>query len=273
MTCFGDFAPNAKIVHIDIDPSELNKNVHAQESIIGDIGDILRRIIEKTEEKQHDGWMSEIDSFIRFEENRSHAEASDGRIQPHALMREISRKRENRIITTDVGQHQIWAAQYLENLGERSFLTSGGLGTMGFGLGAAIGACFALPGRGAIHITGDGSFHMNLIELCTAELHRLPIVTVILNNSALGMVRQWQYSLYGQRYSATSPGWNTDFVKVANGFGVDGCRVDTMEQFSRALDHALESGGPYVIDCAISEDERTLPIIHQGDTVEKTCWE
>lgn len=273
VTCFGDFAPNAKIVHIDIDPSELNKNVHAQESIIGDIGDILRRIIEKTEEKQHDGWMSEIDSFIRFEENRSHAEASDGRIHPHALMREISRKRENRIITTDVGQHQIWAAQYLENLGERSFLTSGGLGTMGFGLGAAIGACFALPGRGAIHITGDGSFHMNLIELCTAELHRLPIVTVILNNSALGMVRQWQYSLYGQRYSATSPGWNTDFVKVANGFGVDGCRVDTMEQFSRALDHALESGGPYVIDCAISEDERTLPIIHQGDTVEKTCWE
>ena len=172
------------------------------------------------------------------------------------------------IYVTDVGQHQMWAAQYLKHKNTHSFLTSGGLGTMGFGYGAAIGAQIGNPWKRVVHITGDGSFHMNLNEACTAVSQQLPIITVIMNNRVLGMVYQWQTAFYGSRYSSTTPERKTDFSKVIEGFGGKGFRADTMEEFEKVFRLALKEKGPVWIDCAIGREERVLPMIPGGGTVE-----
>ena len=202
---------------------------------------------------------------------------SDKILKPHQVMDTISSMAgEDAIIVTDVGQHQIWAAQYYRRTKPRSFLTSGGLGTMGFGYGAAIGAKVAVGDlRKVIHITGDGSFHMNLNEVCTAVSYNLPIITVIMNNTVLGMVRQWQKIFYNSRFSSTSPNRKTDYVKLAEAFGAKGFRANSPDEFKEAFNTALNANCPCIIDCSINKDENVLPMIPAGGTIDDviTQWD
>ena len=177
------------------------------------------------------------------------------------------------IFVTDVGQHQMWAAQYVKQTKPRNFLTSGGLGTMGFGYGAAIGAQLGNPDKRVVHLTGDGSFHMNLNEACTAVSNNLPIITVIFNNTVLGMVYQWQTSFYEQRYSNTVPERKTDFVKLIEAFGGTGYRAENEEEFAAAYQKALQADGPVWIDCRIAKTDRVLPMIPNGKTIDDMIFE
>ncbi len=262
------FARNAKVVHIDIDPSEVNKNVRVDYSLVGDAGDVIRAMLPFVEEKRHEEWMNWINEKKKAD---YHPVDDDRVIRPHLLMRSLCRMAgEDAVYVTDVGQHQMWAAQYIRHVKPRSFLTSGGLGTMGYGYGAAIGATFGCGGkRRVIHITGDGSFHMNMNEACTAVSYHLPIITVIMNNQVLGMVRQWQTAFYDGRYSSTDPHRKTNFAKVAEGFGAKGFRCETLAEFETAMEQALKEDGPVWIDCAIEKDEKVLPMIPAGASVDE----
>lgn len=262
------FARNAKVVHIDIDPSEVNKNVRVDYSLVGDAGDVIRAMLPFVEEKRHEEWMNWINEKKKAD---YHPVDDDRVIRPHQLMRSLCRMAgEDAVYVTDVGQHQMWAAQYIRHVKPRSFLTSGGLGTMGYGYGAAIGATFGCGGkRRVIHITGDGSFHMNMNEACTAVSYHLPIITVIMNNQVLGMVRQWQTAFYDGRYSSTDPHRKTNFAKVAEGFGAKGFRCETLAEFEAAMEQALKEDGPVWIDCAIEKDEKVLPMIPAGASVDE----
>lgn len=262
------FARNAKVVHIDIDPSEVNKNVRVDYSLVGDAGDVIRAMLPFVEEKRHEEWMNWINEKKKAD---YHPVDDDRVIRPHQLMRSLCRMAgEDAVYVTDVGQHQMWAAQYIRHVKPRSFLTSGGLGTMGYGYGAAIGATFGCGGkRRVIHITGDGSFHMNMNEACTAVSYHLPIITVIMNNQVLGMVRQWQTAFYDGRYSSTDPHRKTNFAKVAEGFGAKGFRCETLAEFETAMEQALKEDGPVWIDCAIEKDEKVLPMIPAGASVDE----
>ncbi len=259
------FARRAKIIQIDIDPSEINKNVAVDCAVVCDLRDGLRALLPLVEAAKHDAWHEQI----RVWQAGDYKPVDDDTVlRPHQVMRAIcDAVEEDAIFVTDVGQHQLWAAQYIRHTRPRSFLTSGGLGTMGFGYGAALGAQTAFPGRRVIHITGDGSFHMNLQEGCTAVSYQLPVITVIMNNTVLGMVRQWQAAFYGKRYSSTDPHRKTDFVKLAEGFGAKGRRCETLAEFREALEWAKAQNGPVWLDCAIDKDERVLPMIPAGGTV------
>ncbi|MEG2769199.1 MAG: biosynthetic-type acetolactate synthase large subunit [Oscillospiraceae bacterium] len=262
------FAPDAKVIHIDIDASEANKNIRCDIGVIGDIKKVLTHLIPMLEKTTHPDWMQKISDWKDCDYRPID---NDEILMPHQMMKTICDKAgEDVIIVTDVGQHQMWAAQYCKRIKEKSFLTSGGLGTMGYGYGAAIGAKMACPTRPVIHITGDGSFHMNLNECCTAVSYDLPIITVIMNNTVLGMVRQWQHTFYGDRYSATDPHRKTDFVKLAEGFGATGYRCENLAQFNEVFAKALTSKTPVWIDCKIDKDEKVLPMIPGGQTVENT---
>ncbi len=261
------FARNAKLVHIDIDPSEVNKNVRVDYSLVGDAADVLKAMLPFVKETRHEEWMN----WINEKKKADYQPVDDDRvIRPHQLMRSLCRMAgEDAVYVTDVGQHQMWAAQYLRHVKTRSFLTSGGLGTMGYGYGAAIGATFGCGGkRRVIHITGDGSFHMNMNEACTAVSYNLPIITVIMNNQVLGMVRQWQTAFYDKRYSSTDPHRKTDFARVAEGFGAKGFHCETLAEFEAAMEQALKENGPVWIDCRIEKDEKVLPMIPAGASVE-----
>ena len=266
------FAPNARIIQIDIDASEIGKNVDVDLAIVGDASYILQGLLPQVQPARHEEWIEQIYEWRK----RDYCPQNDpDRLKPHAVIGEICRQAgPDAVYVTDVGQHQMWAAQYLHHVKSRGFITSGGLGTMGFGYGAAIGAQL---GRGldkrVIMLTGDGSFHMNLNEACTAVSYQLPIITVIFNNQVLGMVRQWQTSFYGRRYSATDPHRKTDYVKLAEGFGLKGYHCENQQQFAEALAQALKERGPVWIECVIDKDEKVLPMIPSGKTIDDIIME
>lgn len=266
------FAKKAKIIQIDIDPSEMGKNVDVDLCIAGDAAYVLQAILSYVEKTEHKMWMEQIRAWQKVDYR---PEDSETELRPHQLIDELCRQAgPEAVYVTDVGQHQMWAAQYLHHTKSRGFLTSGGLGTMGFGYGAAIGAQMAL-GRDqrVIMLTGDGSFHMNLNEGCTAVSYHLPIITIIFNNQVLGMVRQWQTSFYEGRYSSTDPHRQTDFVKLAEGFGAKGYRATTPAEFREALADAMKQDGPSWIDCRIGKDERVLPMIPGGGDINDIIME
>ena len=266
------FAKRAKIIQIDIDPSELGKNVDVDLSLTGDASYILQAILPYVEKTEHKLWMEQIRGWQKDDYKPVD---SGTELKPHQIIDEICNQAgPEAVYVTDVGQHQMWAAQYLHHTKSRGFLTSGGLGTMGFGYGAAIGAQMAL-GRDArvVMLTGDGSFHMNLNEACTAVSYDLPIITVIFNNQVLGMVRQWQTTFYEKRYSDTDPHRKTDFVKLAEGFGAKGYRAATPAEFKAAFADSMKQKGPSWIDCRIGKDEKVLPMIPGGGTVNDIIME
>ena len=266
------FAKKATIIQIDIDPSEVNKNVQVDLSVVGDAAYILQAMLPKIKEAQHPGWMAQIHDWQAHD---YHPVSDPSRLMPHQVIGEIcSQCGPEAVYVTDVGQHQMWAAQYLRHTKSRGFITSGGLGTMGFGYGAAIGAQMAL-GRDqrVVMLTGDGSFHMNLNEACTAVSYNLPIITVIFNNQVLGMVRQWQTAFYGKRYSQTDPHRKTNFVKLAEGFGLKGYHCENLAQFQAAFAEALKNDGPTWIECMISKDEKVLPMIPGGGDINDIMME
>lgn len=260
------FASRAKVVQIDIDQSEINKNVMVDAYLTGDVKTILTALLPMVKSAEHSEWIRTLDIYKQADYI---PQDDPDRITPHELVRAICEGTDKETVyVTDVGQHQMWAAQYIHHTGARNFLTSGGLGTMGYGYGAAIGAQMAFPEKRVVHITGDGSFHMNLNEACTAVSNNLPIITVIFDNRVLGMVRQWQTCFYGKRYSQTDPERKTDFVKVIEGFGGKGYRATTLAEFKAAYKQAQQDNCPVWIDCTIDKDDRVLPLIPAGKTVD-----
>ena len=266
-TKMGDFASAAKVVQVDIDESEVNKNIAVEHSVIGDVHDVLEAVLPLIDHADHTPWKEQIASWKERMDYKP--KDNDAVLRPHQLMKKIDELiGKDDIVATDVGQHQMWAAQFTGRSKPRTFLTSGGLGTMGFGYGAALGAQVGEPDKRVVHVTGDGSFHMNLQEMCTAVSNNLPVITVVVNNSVLGMVYQWQTSFYGKRYSNTDPHRKTDFVKLAEAFGAKGLRCDTLAGFEACMKEALATtDGPVLIDAHIDKTERVLPFIPGGETV------
>lgn len=260
------WARRARIVQVDIDKSEINKNVMVEKNCVGDIKDFLTRALPYVDKARHIEWH---DKVVGWRSKERVVKASPEYMHPKEVMSKLSEMVDDEAIyVTDVGQHQMWAAQYLKHKKPMKFITSGGLGTMGFGYGAAIGAKMGKPDCRIVHITGDASFHMNLNEACTAVSNDLPIITVIMNNKVLGMVYQWQTAFYGERYSNTTPERKTDFVKLADAFGAKGYRARTLDEFEAVMKEALKAKGPVWIDCVIDRDERVLPFIPGGKTVD-----
>jgi acetolactate synthase-1/2/3 large subunit len=262
------FAPHATKIHVDVDAAEINKNVAVTHAVVGDAGEVLTQLLPLVAAQKRPAWAGAIARWRQLDYQPSDSMAG---LKPHQIMQSISRLAgEEAIYVTDVGQHQLWAAQYARHLRPRSFLTSGGLGTMGYGYGAAIGAALSDEARGrpVVHITGDGSFHMNLNEACTAVSYRAPVITVIFDNRVLGMVRQWQTVFYGGRYSSTDPQRVTNYEKLAEGFGLPGFCCATLAEFEAAFAQALQTSGPSWIACTIDKDEKVLPMIPAGGSVE-----
>lgn len=260
------FAPDARIIHIDVDAAEINKNMTADDFLVSDAKTFLSGVLPYIKEARHDAWRAQIEEW-RTKLDYKPKDAEDC-LHPHQIVQICTELGgDELILATDVGQHQMWAAQYCVRNHPRQFLTSGGLGTMGFGYGAAIGAKVAKPDHPVIHITGDGSFHMNLNELCTTVTYQIPVVTVIMNNQVLGMVRQWQRMFYEDRFSSTTLERKTDYVKLAEAFGAQGFRCTTPAEFRETLGKALAHNGPTVIDCVVDRDERVLPMIAAGQDI------
>lgn len=259
------FAKKAKILQFDIDAAEINKNVVVDTCVIGDLKESLKRLNERLEPKEYPEWLEEI----RELEKRYPMKHEDGLTGP-AVMEEIYRvTKGDAVITTDVGQHQMWAAQYYAYKEPRQLLTSGGLGTMGFGLGAAMGAKMGRPDQTVINIAGDGCFRMNMNEIATLSRYRIPVIEVVINNHVLGMVRQWQTLFYKQRYSYTVLDDATDFVKVAEALGAKGIRVTKKEEIAAAIEEAIAYGGSVVIDCQIDRDDKVFPMVAAGAAIEE----
>ena len=264
------FGHNAKIVHIDIDPGEIGKNIVADYSIVGDVKTVLGKLLEYVKPARHDAWIEQInewkkDDYVPVD--------SDTELKPHYIIGKACEiAGEDAVYVTDVGQHQMWAAQFIKHTQPRNFLTSGGLGTMGYGYGAALGAKTARPDVPVIHFTSDGSLHMNMNELCTAVSYKIPVITVILNNAVLGMVRQWQGVFYGRRFSSSEPERVTDYKKVAEAFGGRGYHCETPAEFEAAMKEAMTADGPVWIECVIDREEKVLPMIPGGKTVHDTIF-
>ena len=258
------FAKNAKILHIDIDAAEINKNIHADVSIVGDLKDVLTKLIARMEQMHHPEWTAHI---LELKEKYP-LKYDDSQLSCPYIIEELDRiTKGNAIITTDVGQHQMWAAQYYHYTKPRTFLSSGGLGTMGYGIGACIGAKTGCPDKICVNIGGDGCFRMNLIELATASRYQLPIIQIIINNHVLGMVRQWQTLFYGKRYSQTVLEDAVDYCKVAEGLGCAAIRVTAKEEVAPAIEKAIALQKPVVIDCRIPEDDKVFPMVPAGAAI------
>ena len=259
------FAPKAAVIHIDVDAAEINKNVNTSIALIGDVKHVLNALIPYIKKAERADWQDRLKGLQKVD----YVPAKGGdSLKPFDVIDTVCDYiGKDGIMVTDVGQHQMWAAQYCKSVGPRSFLTSGGLGTMGYGYGAAIGAKTAFPARNVAHITGDGCFHMNLNELCTSVKFNLPIITVVMNNGVLGMVRQWQTFFYGNRYSSTTLERATDYVKLAEAFGAKGYRCHNKQELKDAMEKAVVSNVPVVIDAVIDKDENVLPMIPAGKTI------
>ena len=259
------FANKAKIIQIDIDAAEINKNVLVDAYIEGDLKEVLRRLLEGIPEKKHPKWMEHIQEMkARYPLNYDHTQLTG----PYVIEKLYELTNGDAIITTDVGQHQMWAAQYYKYKEPRTFLTSGGLGTMGYGLGAAIGAKTGRPDKTVVNIAGDGCFRMNMNEIATAVRCGRPLVQIVLNNHVLGMVRQWQTLFYDHRYSHTVLNDAVDFVKISEGMGAKAIRVTKMEEVESALKEALSSPGPVVLDCWIDQDLSVFPMVPAGASID-----
>ena len=255
------FAENAKILHIDIDAAEVNKNIKTDASVIGDLKTVLKELNSKLTPQKHEEWHNTIKELkekypLKYE--------TDKLTCPY-IIEELDRVTDGKaIITTDVGQHQMWAAQYYKYTEPRTFLSSGGLGTMGYGLGACIGAKVGRPDKICVNIAGDGCFRMNMNELATASRYNIPIIQIIINNHVLGMVRQWQTLFYEKRYSQTVLTDKVDFVKVSEGLGCEAIRVTKKEEVAPALERAVSLNKPVVIECVIEEDDKVFPMVPAG---------
>nr|WP_177296971.1 biosynthetic-type acetolactate synthase large subunit [uncultured Blautia sp.] len=259
------FANKAKILQVDIDAAEINKNVLVDTYIEGDVKEVLRRLLEEIPEKKHPKWMEHIQEMkARYPLNYDHTQLTG----PYVIEKLYELTGGDAIITTDVGQHQMWAAQYYKYKEPRTFLTSGGLGTMGYGLGAAIGAKMGRPDKTVVNIAGDGCFRMNMNEIATAVRCGKPLVQIVLNNHVLGMVRQWQTLFYDHRYSHTVLNDAVDFVKISEGMGAKAIRVTKMEEVEPALKEALTSDGPVVLDCWIDQDLSVFPMVPAGASID-----
>ena len=258
------FAKNAKILQIDIDPAEMNKNIIIDQGVVGDIKAVLRKLNEVLPQQDHAEWMKKIQDYKEKYPLKYH----EGVLTGPFVVEEIYRQTKgDAIITTEVGQHQMWAAQYFKYTKPRTLLTSGGLGTMGYGLGAAIGAKTGCPDKTVINVAGDGCFRMNMNELATAVRHEVPVIEVVINNHVLGMVRQWQDLFYDERYSATVLRDAVDYVKLAEAMGAEGMRATTQEEFREAFAKALASGRPVLIDCMIDCDDNVWPMVAPGAAI------
>ena len=265
---FGDasrFATHAKILQIDVDPAEINKNILVSSSIIGDVKEVLKQLNPLVEQKEHREWVAFINDLkVRFPLKYR----EEGLTGPYIVEEIYKATRGDAVICTEVGQHQMWAAQYYRYSRPRTFLSSGGLGTMGYGLGAALGAKVAMPEKRVINIAGDGCFRMNMNELATASRYNIPVIEVVVNNHVLGMVRQWQNLFYEGRYSATILDDRVDFVKVAEALGCKGIRVTKKEEFAPALQEAFACGGPVLLDCQVDSDDKVFPMVPAGAPIE-----
>ena len=260
------FAQHAKVLQIDVDPAEINKNIITSASIIGDVKEVLKRLNPLLDQQNHDAWVAHIEDLKKRFPLKYNQEGLTG---PY-IIEEIYRvTKGDAIICTEVGQHQMWAAQYYKYSKPRTLLTSGGLGTMGYGLGASMGAKIARPEKTVINVAGDGCFRMNLNELATASRYNIPIVEVVINNHVLGMVRQWQTLFYGGRYSATVLDDKVDFVKVAEGLGCKAIRITKKEEVGPALEEAIAYGGPVVLDCQIDQDDKVFPMVPAGAAIDE----
>lgn len=264
------FAKQAHIVQFDVDPAEINKNIVVTSSVIGDIKEILTRINAQLDQQNHEEWLKKIEEYKQKYPMSYHPEGLSG---PYMIEKIYEKTKGDAIIVTEVGQHQMWAAQYYKYSKPRHLLTSGGLGTMGYGLGAAIGAKTANPDKMVFNIAGDGCFRMNMNEIATAVRQKLPIIEVVVNNHVLGMVRQWQNLFYEQRYSATVLNDAVDFVKLAQAMGAKGIRVTTREEFDQALEEAMASDGPVVLDCMIDSDDKVWPMVAPGAPISEAFSE
>ena len=255
------FASNAKVLHIDIDAAEIDKNIKTYTSIVGDLKEVLNKINSKLEKQEHNTWMMHIQEL----KERYPLSYNKNVLSGPYIMEEIDRITEGKaVITTDVGQHQMWAAQYYHYTKPRTFLSSGGLGTMGYGLGACIGAKMGRPDKICINIAGDGCFRMNMNELATASRYNIPIIQVVINNHVLGMVRQWQSLFYDHRYSQTVLDDKVDFAKVAEGLGCEAITVTSKEEFAPALEKAIACGKPVLLNCIIDKDDCVFPMVPAG---------
>jgi acetolactate synthase-1/2/3 large subunit len=255
------FAENARVLHIDIDAAEINKNIKTDVSVVGDLKEVLTKLNTQLEQQKHTEWMAHIADL----KEKYPLSYDNSVLSCPYIMEEIDRiTKGEALVTTDVGQHQMWAAQYYKYSEPRTFLSSGGLGTMGYGLGACIGAKMGRPDKICINIAGDGCFRMNMNELATASRYNIPIIQVVINNHVLGMVRQWQTLFYGKRYSQTVLNDAVDFCKVAEGLGCEAIRVTKKEEVAPAIEKAIALKKPILIDCIIPEDDKVFPMVPAG---------
>ena len=260
------FAPEARIIHIDIDPAEIGKNVRVDIPVVGDVKRVLRQLLKSLQPRLNEAWR---DKIMAWKKEYPLNYCEKGCLKPQAIIREICRQTEGKArITTEVGQHQMWTAQYYTFTRPRSFITSGGLGTMGFGLPAAIGVQVGCPDELVFDIAGDGSIQMNIQELCTAVNYDLPVNVAILNNGYLGMVRQWQELFYNRRYSQSEL-LNPDFVKLAEAYGAEGIRVTRPSELAPAIEQAINSSKPVMLDFIVDREENVLPMVPPGGTLNK----
>ena len=264
------FANQAKILQLDVDPAEINKNIVVTASVIGDVKEILGRLDAQLAPMEHKEWMDHILAYKEKYPLTYHPEGLSG---PYIVEQVYRMTKGEAIMVTEVGQHQMWTAQYYRYAKPRTLLTSGGLGTMGYGLGAAIGAQVANPDKQVVNIAGDGCFRMNMNEVATAVREKLPLIQVVINNHVLGMVRQWQNLFYEARYSATVLNDSVDFVKLAEAMGATGIRVTIREEFTDAFQKALDSKTPVVLDCIINCDDKVWPMVAPGAAISEVFCE